>query len=82
MADKIQKALQKLKPKERQIIYAIIKQLVAGNIDKLDIKQLKGNKDIYRVRKGDIRIIYFRDNQNIKLLQVARRNEKTYRNYN
>jgi len=79
--DKIQKALQRLNKKERKQIKKLITQIQAGFFKNLDIKKLKGRDDIYRVRKGKLRIIYRidKDGQTF-ILAIERRSEKTYKN--
>lgn len=79
--DKISKALRRLSIKEKTQIKEILRQLHNNNLLELDIKKLKGRNDIYRVRKGDIRIIYRIINEEIFILAVERRSEKTYRRY-
>ena len=78
--DKIAKALQKLTKKEHGRIKIILEKLSSGDSSGLDIKRLKGREDIFRVRSGDIRVIYRKnDLGKIFLLAIARRNEKTYK---
>ena len=78
--DKIKKALQKLTPKERKWVKEILRQLEAGQKMNLDIKKLKGRDDIFRVRKGDIRIIYRVDaNGKLFILTIEKRKENTYK---
>ncbi len=77
--DKIKKALRKLTPKERGRVKKILEQLNSRNIGDLDIKKLKGRNDIFRARKGDIRIIYRIIEKEIFILAVERRSEKTYK---
>lgn len=77
--DKIQKALQKLNEKERNQIKQILEQLSTGNFSDFEIKKLKGKEDIFRVRKGDFRIIYRVKERKIFILVVERRRENTYR---
>lgn len=77
--DKITKALRKLTRKERDWIKEILKRLNSRNINGLDVKKLKGREDIFRVRKGDIRIIYRLAEKEIFVLAIERRNEKTYK---
>ena len=78
--DKIAKALNKLTEKERKRIKAVLEKLSAGKLSGLDIKQLKGRDDIFRVRSGDIRIIYRKNShERVFILAIARRNEKTYK---
>ncbi len=81
MADKIKKALNKLSAKEKSAVLYILNKLLNNDTKGLDIKQLKGSANIYRVRKGDIRIIYTVIDGNIRVLTIARRNEKTYKSY-
>jgi mRNA-degrading endonuclease RelE of RelBE toxin-antitoxin system len=77
--DKIQKALKKLTIAERKQVKIILQQLLGSNFRNLDIKKLKGRKDIYRVRKGQLRIIFRIDRgKNIFILSIERRNDKTY----
>lgn len=77
--DKIDKVFQKLTEKERQKIKAILTQLKAGSFKNLDVKKLKGRDDIFRVRKGDLRIIYRLIGDSIFVLAIERRSERTYK---
>lgn len=77
--DKLDKALKKLTEKERHKIREILTQLKAGSFKNLDIKKLKDREDIFRVRKGDLRIIYRLTEESIFILAIERRSEKTYR---
>ncbi len=78
--DKIAKTLKKLTEKERRKIKEILAQLQAGSFKNLNAKKLKGRDDIYRIRKGGLRIIYRMIGEDIFILDVERRSEKTYRN--
>lgn len=78
--DKIEKAIAKLSEKERQWVRRILQSLADGSTAGLNIKKLKGRDDIFRVRKGDIRIIYRTDVTGaFFVLTVQRRKEGTYR---
>ena len=78
--DKIQKALQKFTQKERALIQSLLEKLDSGNTKGLDIKKLKGRNDIFRVRKGNMRIIYRLDGKGkISVLAIERRREDTYK---
>jgi len=79
--DKIEKALKKLSQKERQRIKKILTQLKSNEVLNLNIKKLKDREDIFRVRSGDIRIIFRKIDSQIFILAIERRSEKTYRNY-
>lgn len=78
--DKIEKALQKLSPREREAIRRLLEQLNHKAYKGLDIKKLQGYENIFRVRKGNIRIIYQQeDNGKVRLIAIERRREDTYK---
>lgn len=77
--DKIDKALQKFSAKERKQIKQVLNRLYSKRFQGLDIKKLKAREDIFRVRKGDLRIIYRLDNDDIFILAIDRRREDTYK---
>ncbi|MBI2465902.1 MAG: hypothetical protein HYV66_01570 [Candidatus Sungbacteria bacterium] len=77
--DKISKVLQKLSAEEREKIKSVLLAVKSGQTSGLDIKKLKGRSDIFRVRKGKIRILYRKsDKGEIYILIIERRNENTY----
>ncbi len=77
--DKIEKAVKRLSQKEKGWLKAILKQLSVGDFRGLDITKLRGRGDIFRVRKGDVRIIYRKDAMGgIFILKIDRRKETTY----
>lgn len=78
MPDNIEKALRKLSNKERSRLREILIAIKAGRLDGLDVAKLKGYDDIYRVRKGDIRIIFRRMKIETSILAVERRSDTTY----
>lgn len=80
--DKIKKALKNLLASDRKIIKDILLKIQFGNWEFLDIKKLKNNDNIFRVRKGKMRIIFKSDkNGNIKILAIEKRSDTTYNNY-
>ena len=77
--DKIEKALKKLSAKEKVAIRKLLENLYSRNLKSLDIKKLRGRSDIFRARKGSLRIIYrLLNNGSIFILTIERRNENTY----
>jgi len=56
--DQIEKFLRKLDKKTALIIGELLMRIVKGELKGLDIEKLKGHKDLYRLRKGKIRIIF------------------------
>ena len=77
--NRIEKALKRLSAKERIGIKQILQKLSVGNIKELDIKKLKGREDIFRIRKGKLRIIYhIRKDLSISILAIELRSNTTY----
>ena len=77
--DKIAKALLRLNAKERESVKKILLSISAGKFEGLHIKKLRGRKDIFRARKGKVRIIYRVKSGSVFILVIERRSEKTYR---
>ncbi len=78
--DKVSKAIQKLNSKEALKIVGIIELIVKGDLQELDVKRLKGHKDIFRVRVGSYRIIFKTTNNIVIILHIGKRSDKTYNN--
>lgn len=78
--DKIAKALLKLSNKERIAVKELLEKIKKGDISfrDLDIKKLKNFDNIFRIRKGKIRIIFLKEEKKIKLLTIERRNNNIY----
>ena len=76
--DLISKSLQKLTAKEREKIKPVLEKLKSNNTAGFDIKKLKGREDVFRIRKGDLRIIYRLHQGAVFLLAVERRSDNTY----
>lgn len=79
MTDKIIKELAKFTSKERQLVKKILTQLKQNDLKGLQVTKLKGHQDIFRVKKGRLRIIYRQNREAINVLVIERRSEKTYR---
>lgn len=75
--NKVEKLLRKLSDREMVIVKGLLSKIHSGNYRNLDIKKLKGNKNLFRVRKGNIRIIFSAEDE-IRILSVSRRNDTTY----
>ena len=56
--DKITKFLLRLSKKEREILLFLLERIKNLDLDWLDIKKLEWEKNMYRVRKWKIRIIF------------------------
>ncbi len=77
--DKILKALKKFSTKEKEWVKVILRNLKNNNFKNLKLKKLKARKDIYRIRKSSIRIIYRLKNKKIILLTIERKSDNTYK---
>lgn len=58
---------------------SLIEVIVSLDWHSLDIKKLRGHENIFRVRKGNIRIIFVKDKKDISILTIERRRENTYK---
>jgi mRNA-degrading endonuclease RelE of RelBE toxin-antitoxin system len=76
---KLEKFLKRLSSKERELAIVLIEAILARKWEKLNLKRLAGYKDIYRVRKGSMRILFQDATKGIQILSIGRRNEGTYK---
>lgn len=79
--DKIKKELEKLSKKEKELIKKILLDVKNKNLSNYDLKKLKGNDNIFRIRKGKIRIIFKKDLDKYFILTIEKRSDNTYNNY-
>jgi len=82
-----EKSVEKIKDKiARERLDKLIKKLEeANNLKEIsNVESIAGYPFIYRIRTGDYRLIvkYIDGALIILLLEYAKRNEKTYKNYN
>ena len=77
--DKIAKALKRLNPKERKLVKETLYKIKKENFEGLQIKKLKKRDDIFRVRKGNLRILYRKKKDKISILAIERKSENTYK---
>lgn len=75
----LSKLLSKFDKEERKIIEFLLERIISLNWRNLDIKKLRGYDDIFRARKGKIRIIFAKEKKEIYIIAVEHRNEKTYK---
>lgn len=74
------KQLRKIPESSRTRILAVLVLLRLRDFRTLDRLQLKGYENIFRIRVGNYRIIYFDDGEKIVLKAILRRDENSYRN--
>ncbi len=74
------KQLKRLSPKERGEIEHLVQRILNRNFVGIECKKLKGVKNLFRVRKGKIRIIFETgENKKPNILSIERRREDTYK---
>lgn len=79
MVDKITKFLKKLNRKDLEKVNQYIEHLLVRDFSGYDIRKLTSYENIFRMKRGRIRIIYHDDNKNeIRILKVSFRDEATY----
>lgn len=75
----LEKLLSKFTKEERGVLEFSIGKIISLNWRGLDIKKLKGYADVFRLRKGDMRIIFSKDGDSISLIAIERRRENIYK---
>ena len=77
--NKIEKFLRKLDKKNSILVEAILLKVKNRQFKGLDNKKLKGFENIFRIRKGKIRIIYQKTSEKIEILVVDKKKDDTYK---
>ena len=77
--DKVVKFLKRLSPDERVLLENVLIQIKKGNLSGLDVRKLKGIGNLFRVRRGSIRIILKRDKETYMIIFIGRRGKGTYK---
>jgi len=78
--NKIEKFLNKLSSKEREIVDECLRLIKARNFENLNFKKLGGFDSLYRVRKSGIRIMFYWKEQSVNIIKIDRKNDNTYKN--
>ena len=77
--NKIEKFLRKLDKKNSGLVEVILLKVENRQFKGLDNKKLKGFENIFRIRKGKIRIIYQKIGTEIEVLVVDKKKDDTYK---
>ena len=77
--DQIAKFLKRLNPKERKDIENITKLILKRSLSGLDVKKLRGEKNLFRARRGNIRIVFIKVEDSVRILLIERRSDNTYK---
>ncbi len=79
--NKTQKFLAKQSRKEKDRVLKALEAIELGNILGLDVKKLKGDNNLFRIRIGRIRIIYSsKESSGYEVMFVGLRSDTTYKN--
>lgn len=77
--NKIEKLLRKISKKDRASLLMIVEEIISGK----DISHLKPIKleglELYRIRKGNFRIIFHKEHNDFVIDSIKLRNENTYK---
>ena len=74
----LSKLLSQLDSQSRKIADKVIDLIFKGQTKDLDIKKLKGANNLYRIRKGKLRIIYKRGANIPEIIAIQKRSDNTY----
>ena len=77
--DKLKKALRKQSLKNRLILRSIFEDILRGQLEGYDIVRLTGIKNIFRLRKGNFRIIFQKNKNGLEIIRITTRDDKTYK---
>ncbi len=64
--------------KEKDLFVYILKKIKSRSLKGFDLKKLKKHHNIFRVGKGKIRVIFYMRDNEIKILSLEKRSDKTY----
>ncbi len=78
--NKIEKLLKKISKRDRDALYLVIEEIISGN----DITHLRPIKlegiNLYRIRKGNFRIIFHKEGLVFVIDSIKIRDDTTYNN--
>ena len=75
----LERELKKFSQKEIRRIEFLLRKIIVKNFKGLDLKKLKGLKNIFRLRKGRIRVIFsLEDKKEPRILAIERKSDTTY----
>lgn len=75
----LRKLLSKFNQEDREVLESLIEKIISLDWRGLDIKKLQRYQDMFRLRKGRLRIIFYKYKIDIHIIDIERRNEKTYK---
>lgn len=78
--ENLNRKLRKFSAKERVEIESLVEKILKREFVGLNLKKLKGLKNLFRIRKRRIRIIFeLKSTQEPNIISIDRRSEDTYK---
>ena len=82
MVNPIDKFFHKVNKKEKLILQSLVEKILSGDVSDIDVKKLVGSSNVFRAKKGGIRIIFSKESSGeVNIISVGRRSEKTYKKF-
>lgn len=79
MSSDLEKFLAKVTEKEKKILEGVIEKIIDKNLKGFDVKKLAGYDDVFRIRKGNFRILFKVTKADNKIILVDKRSDTTYK---
>ena len=79
MTDKVTKEIAKFTKKEKEILKELLVKIKSQNFEGLNKRKVT-NTELWRVKKGQIRIQFTVNDNKVLIEKISRRSEKTYKN--
>ena len=79
--DKVDKFIKKLSHYEQRRLKEIVDKILAGTVGGLSVKKLKGYDDMFRVRAGNLRVIFKKEKKknSMNIILIEKRSSTTYK---
>jgi mRNA-degrading endonuclease RelE of RelBE toxin-antitoxin system len=81
VVDRLTKSLRRLARKDRRMADQLVSKLIDGDFGHLKIKKLRGIDNVFRARKGRVRVVYRLYGRRVIILDVDLRSDTTYKRY-
>ena len=78
---KIEKFLRKLSPSNRQIVKEALVKVLSSDLQGLNVKKLKGHQGLFRVRIGNVRIVFSQEEGVIYVVFIGKRGSSGYKKF-
>ena len=79
--NRIEKFYKTTSLKEKIILDEVVDKILEKSFTGLNIKKIVGLRFFYRARKGSFRIIFYHKGDDVKLVDIDRRDDNTYKQF-